>query len=161
MLNLREGAHFSRAHHLVLVKQKDGNAGCCDKFVDLQTVRPESGSSVTIDRRLPDSMSLIHDQNVQAVGIGRHELVEILEQGANLRRSECGNFSQRLGKGAGPGCVDDSAAAARQLTIETFLGAARLAELSSCTACGMEIRLRGRVQLARPAGPPPGGAARA
>ena len=30
-----------------------------------------------------------------------------------------------------------------------------------CTACGMEIRLRGRVQLARPAGPPPGGAARA
>ena len=40
-------------------------------------------------------------------------------------------------------------------------GAVRLAELSSCTACGMEIRLRGRVQLARPAGPPPGGAARA
>lgn len=40
-------------------------------------------------------------------------------------------------------------------------GAVRLAELSSCTACGMEIRLRSRVHVARPAGPPPSGAARA
>ena len=40
-------------------------------------------------------------------------------------------------------------------------GAVRLAELTSCNACGMEIRLRNRVQLERPVGPPPGGAARA
>lgn len=37
----------------------------------------------------------------------------------------------------------------------------RLAETSACAACGMEIRLRPRVQIERPAGPPPGGAARA
>lgn len=39
--------------------------------------------------------------------------------------------------------------------------AVRLAEATTCSACGMEIRLRPRVQLERPAGPPPGGAARA
>jgi hypothetical protein len=37
----------------------------------------------------------------------------------------------------------------------------RLAEMTSCSACGMEIRVRPRVQIERPAGPPPGGAARA
>jgi hypothetical protein len=40
-------------------------------------------------------------------------------------------------------------------------GAVRLAEQSSCNACGMEIRMQPRVQFERPAGPPPGGAARA
>ena len=39
--------------------------------------------------------------------------------------------------------------------------AVRLAEVTACAACGMEIRVRPRVQLERPAGPPPGGAARA
>ena len=39
--------------------------------------------------------------------------------------------------------------------------AVRLAESTSCSACGMEIRVRPRVQLERPVGPPPGGAARA
>ncbi len=40
-------------------------------------------------------------------------------------------------------------------------GAVRLAEAAACNACGMEIRVRPRIQLERPAGPPPGGAARA
>ncbi len=39
--------------------------------------------------------------------------------------------------------------------------AVRLAEVTACAACGMEIRVRPRVQIERPAGPPPGGAARA
>lgn len=39
--------------------------------------------------------------------------------------------------------------------------AVRLAEVAACNACGMEIRVRPRVQIERPAGPPPGGAARA
>lgn len=39
--------------------------------------------------------------------------------------------------------------------------AVRLAEVAACSACGMEIRVRVRVQIERPAGPPPGGAARA
>jgi hypothetical protein len=39
--------------------------------------------------------------------------------------------------------------------------AVRLAELARCNACGMEIRFHTRVHLERPAGPPPGGAARA
>lgn len=39
--------------------------------------------------------------------------------------------------------------------------AVRLAEMPTCGACGMEIRVRPRVQTERPAGPPPGGAARA
>jgi len=39
--------------------------------------------------------------------------------------------------------------------------AVRLAEVTACAACGMEIRVRPRVQIERPDGPPPGGAARA
>jgi hypothetical protein len=39
--------------------------------------------------------------------------------------------------------------------------AVRLAEVAACAACGMEIRVRPRVQIERPDGPPPGGAARA
>ena len=57
--------------------------------------------------------------------------------------------------------------ATRSLTGEPLLlacpgcGAVRLAETTICNACGMEIRVRPRVQIERPAGPPPGGAARA
>lgn len=39
--------------------------------------------------------------------------------------------------------------------------AVRLAEMATCSACGMEIRVRPRAQIERPVGPPPGGAARA
>jgi len=57
--------------------------------------------------------------------------------------------------------------ATRAITGEPLLlacpgcSAVRLAEITSCSACGMEIRVRPRVEIARPAGPPPGGAARA
>lgn len=57
--------------------------------------------------------------------------------------------------------------ATRSITGEPLLlacpgcSAVRLAEITSCSACGMEIRVRPRVQIERPAGPPPGGAARA
>ena len=40
-------------------------------------------------------------------------------------------------------------------------GAVRLAELASCTGCGLEMRYRPNLRLERPKGPPPGGAARA
>jgi hypothetical protein len=57
--------------------------------------------------------------------------------------------------------------ATRSVTGEPLLlacpgcSAVRLAEMNSCNACGMEIRVRPRVQIERPVGPPPGGAARA
>jgi hypothetical protein len=39
--------------------------------------------------------------------------------------------------------------------------AVRVAERSTCDACGLELRARTLIALERPAGPPPGGAARA
>ncbi|MFZ9278065.1 MAG: hypothetical protein ACO25J_03045 [Candidatus Limnocylindrus sp.] len=39
--------------------------------------------------------------------------------------------------------------------------AVRLAERTICDACGLELRARTPIALERPAGPPPGGAARA
>lgn len=39
--------------------------------------------------------------------------------------------------------------------------AVRMAERSICDACGLELRARTPIALERPAGPPPGGAARA
>lgn len=40
-------------------------------------------------------------------------------------------------------------------------GAVRLAEISTCAGCGMEIRQRSVMQLERPSGPPAGGSANA
>ena len=39
--------------------------------------------------------------------------------------------------------------------------AVRIAERSTCDACGLELHARAPIALERPAGPPPGGAARA
>jgi len=39
--------------------------------------------------------------------------------------------------------------------------AVRVAERSTCDACGLELRARTLIAVERPAGPPPGGAARA
>jgi len=99
-LDLLEGSHFTGADHLVLVEQKDGDPSSGDKFVDLQAIGPQLCARVPVDRCFPNTMRLIHNQDVQAVRVSRHELVEILEQRPDLRGSDSSDFPERLGERA-------------------------------------------------------------
>src|SRR5690349_13979336 len=73
MLDLLEGSHLARAHHLMFVEQKDWDACSGDEFVDLRAIAAQLRAGVPVGGRFPDAMCLIHDKDVQAVGISCDE----------------------------------------------------------------------------------------
>jgi hypothetical protein len=80
LLDVLHGAEFAGAHDLVLVEQEDGNTRRVDELVDLPLVGAELRLRPAIRRGLAEAVRLVGDQDVDAVLVGVHEAVEVLEQ---------------------------------------------------------------------------------
>ncbi len=65
---------------LVFVEQEDRDTGCGDQLVDLRPAAfPHRPGCEPVDGCLPNPMGLVADQYVEAVLLGVHEAVEVLE----------------------------------------------------------------------------------
>src|SRR6476660_9883822 len=104
--NVLCGPHFAWSDDLMLVEQEDWNPRCVQEFIDLRPPFTHSRPSVTILGGLPDSMCLVKNQYIQAVALGIHERVEILEDRAGSGLSESADVAKRLGESPRPGCVN-------------------------------------------------------
>ncbi len=111
-LDLGDGPELARLHDLVLVEQEDRHSGGGNQFVDLRPASAELGFRVPVYGGLADAVCLVEDQDVEIVGLGVHELVEVLEHPLHALLASAGDLAKGLGERARAGRVKHAATAA-------------------------------------------------
>jgi hypothetical protein len=101
LLDVLDRAHLAGADDLVLVEQKDRHPGGVDELVDLPAAGAQLCAGPPARRCLADPVGLVGDKDVEAVGLGVHELVEVAEERCRTGRTPAGDVAEGLGERPG------------------------------------------------------------
>jgi hypothetical protein len=101
LLDVLTGTELARPDDLVLVEQEHRDPRSGHELVDLRSRRlTEVLGCPPADGGLTDPVGLVQDEHVQAVALGLHEVVEVLEQRPGVRRTVAGDLAQLSVEGA-------------------------------------------------------------
>lgn len=99
----------------MFVEEEDRYVCDIDEFVDLRPAGAVFGAGVAVGRCLADAVGLVADQCAEAVLLGRHEAVEVLEEILHLTSPGSRHLPHRLSEGLRTGRVQGRNTPAVQL----------------------------------------------